>query len=252
MEFTSATKARLGHYVYALVDPRDETIFYVGKATANNRAFDHLKANKGEGEKLKRIREIKASGGLPKVEILRYGLGSLSESFNVEAAVIDAIGLENLTNKIRGQGIEYGRQTAAEVERLYGSKPVAVEQLPEPYMIFFLEETYSPTDSEQEIYDNTRQFWYRISAAKRVPSARNDKLPYPTGLAVVGSVVVRVYSIVQWFAAGTTFSTREFHKPKNRWEFVGQQIPDHPLRGKRLTKNGKPYPANQQGFGYIN
>lgn len=252
MKFSSATKARLGHYVYALVDPRDETIFYVGKATANNRAFDHLKVKKGESEKLKRIREIKASGHVPGIEILRYGLGSKAESFNVEAAIIDAIGLENLTNEVRGHGIEQGRQPASEVERLYGSKPVAVEKLRERYMLFFINKTYSPTHSEQETYDNTRQFWYKVSAAKREPFQEDPNLPYPIGLAVVDSVVVRVYSIVKWFAAGTTFSTRKLNDPKDRWEFVGQLIPNHRLEGRRLTKNEKPIPANEMGFGYIN
>ena len=255
MKFSPETATRLGHYVYALVDPRDETIFYVGKASANNRAFDHLKAKKGESDKLKRIREIKAFGKPPRVEILRYGLGSPAESFNVESAIIDAIGLQNLTNEIRGQGIDRGRKTASEVEELYGSKPVAVEHLPgrERYMLFFLNKTYSPTQSEQEKYDSTRQFWYNVKAAKRTPSERDGKLAYSTGLAVVGSVVVRVYSIVQWFPAGTTFSTRKTPwKKKSKWEFVGQRVSVHPLLGKRLTKNRKPYPANQLGFGYIN
>ena len=31
MEFSKSTKEHLGYYVYALVDPRDKTIFYVGK-----------------------------------------------------------------------------------------------------------------------------------------------------------------------------------------------------------------------------
>jgi len=30
MKFSQSTKAHLGHYVYSLVDPRTETIFYVG------------------------------------------------------------------------------------------------------------------------------------------------------------------------------------------------------------------------------
>ena len=34
---------KLGHYVYALIDPSNNNIFYVGKASSNNRAFDHLK-----------------------------------------------------------------------------------------------------------------------------------------------------------------------------------------------------------------
>ena len=42
VKFSTNTTKHLGHYVYALVDPRDDSIFYVGKASGNNRAFDHL------------------------------------------------------------------------------------------------------------------------------------------------------------------------------------------------------------------
>ena len=138
MKFSSTTTKHLGHYVYGLVDPRDKTIFYVGKASANNRAFNHLRIHEGEERKHQRIREIHAAGYEPSVEILRYGLGSLRESFEVEAAVIDALGLENLTNKVRGHGVDRGRQTAAEVERLHGSKPMPVEQIRDRYMLFFI------------------------------------------------------------------------------------------------------------------
>jgi hypothetical protein len=81
MKFSSTTTKHLGHYVYGLVDPRHKTIFYVGKASANNRAFNHLQIHEGEERKHQRIREIRAAGYEPSVEILRYGLGSLRESF---------------------------------------------------------------------------------------------------------------------------------------------------------------------------
>ncbi len=106
MTFSSSTRKKLLHYVYGLVDPRDDKIFYVGKASANNRAFDHLRASEGEGAKSKRIREIRQVGLQPQVEVLRYGLADASMCFEVEAAIIDAIGLENLTNAVRGHGIE--------------------------------------------------------------------------------------------------------------------------------------------------
>jgi hypothetical protein len=253
MRFSAATKRQLDHYVYVLVDPRDKQIFYVGKATANNRAFDHLLAQNGEEEKHKRVRDIRASGLEPTVEILRYGLKSAQESFAVEASVIDALGLENLTNKVRGHGIDRGRQTANEVERLHGSKPVRVETLLDPYMLFFINQTYSPTMKENELYDCARQFWYNVSETTRIPAAKTRKLPYPVGLAVVESVVVRAYSVAAWFAAGTTLSTRNISKGnrKFKWEFVGQLIEKHPLVGHRLTEHGRNLPGNQLGYGYL-
>jgi hypothetical protein len=77
------------------------------------------------------------------------------------------------------------------------------------------------------------------------------KTPYTDALSVVDSVVVRAYTIEAWFPAGSTFSSRTPSSPDNRWEFVGQRIPEHPLIHRRLLKEGKPLPANQQGYGYI-
>lgn len=234
------------------MDPRDDSIFYVGKASANNRAFDHLRIDKGEEEKHKRIRQIRTDGYEPDVEVLRYGLKSAKASYEVEAAVIDALGLENLTNRVRGHGIDRGRQKASEVERLHGSKAIAIEGIRDPYMLFFINQTYTPTKTEQELYDCTRQFWSRVSTTTRTPSASSGILPYPIALAIVESVVVRAYSMLSWFPAGSTLSSRPSGAPGNRWEFVGQLLPEHHLVGRRLTKGSNDLPANQLGYGYIN
>lgn len=252
MRFSTTTTMHLGHYVYALVDPRDHGIFYVGKANANNRAFDHLRAGKGEEEKHRRICDIRAAGFEPEVDVLRYGLGTARESLEVEAAVIDALGLENLTNKVRGHGVDRGRQTASEVERLHGSKPVAVETIREPYMLFFIQQTYSPTKTEPQLYDCVRQFWFHVGERTRTPVPESGRLPYPVALAIVDSVVVRAYSVAAWFAAGTTLSTRSNADRRDRWEFVGQLLEEHDLVGQRLTKGGRPLPGNQLGYGYLN
>ncbi len=252
MSFSASTTKQLGHYVYALVDPRDASIFYVGKASANNRAFNHLRIATGEEEKQKRIRDIRAASLEPIIEVLRYGLTSAQASLEVEAAVIDVLGLENLTNKVRGHGVDRGRQTSSEVERLHGSKPVAVEGIREPYMLFFINQTYSATKREPELYDCVRQFWSGVSPNTRMPSATTGKLTYPVALAIVASVVVRAYTVAAWFPAGTTLSSRSIDTPGNRWEFVGQLIQDHPLQGRRLTKAGHDLPANQLGYGYLN
>lgn len=252
MKFSTSTTKQLEHYVYALVDPRDKSIFYVGKASSNNRAFDHLNIGNGEQEKHNRIRQIREAGYEPGVEVLRYGLKSAKDSFEVEAAVIDALGLENLTNKVRGHGIDRGRQKACEVERLHGSKASAIEDIRDRYMLFFVNRTYSPTKTEQELYDSTRQFWSRVSQTTRTPSPSNGALPYPVGLAVVESVVVRAYSILAWFPAGSTLSSRQPSNPENHWEFVGQQLREQPLVGRRLTRGGSDLLANQIGYRYIN
>ncbi|MBV6394503.1 MAG: hypothetical protein HFACDABA_00068 [Anaerolineales bacterium] len=246
MEFSKSTKEHLGYYVYALVDPRDKTIFYVGKASANNRAFNHLQSNRIETKKQKEIKEIRRAGYEPNVEILRYGLDNEEMAFEVEAAIIDAVGLEHLTNVVRGHGIEKGRMLASEIERLYGSSPKLIDEILEPCILFFIYKTYSPTLSEQELYDCTRQFW-------GIGKTERESLRHRTAFAIVDGVAIRAYRIESWHSAGSTFSSREFKNiQKTKWEFVGQLLNDHPLVGRKLIESGgKTIKAVQKGYTYL-
>ncbi|MGD0815567.1 MAG: hypothetical protein ABSA83_18395 [Verrucomicrobiota bacterium] len=226
-QFSSASIKQLSHYVYVLVDPKKpkgdpRRIFYVGKGHGN-RCFAHKKNA---------------------VEILRHGL-SKEISLEVEASVIDVLGLENLTNEVRGHGVDRGRETWTEMERRFGCKPCDVKSFEMPHMLYFINETYSPTMDETAIYDCARQFWPRAQEMKEPP--------YPDALAIVGGVVVRAYSIMEWFPAGTTLSTRSIPKSKRKglWEFVGQMKKDHHLVGKRLEVNGMPLPGYQRGYKYF-
>jgi hypothetical protein len=81
MKFSASTREHLGHYVYALVDPSDQKIFYVGKANANNRAFDHLRAFPMEHTKSRLIEENREAKLQPQVEVLRYGMSSKKQCF---------------------------------------------------------------------------------------------------------------------------------------------------------------------------
>lgn len=252
--FQRTTKEALAHYVYTLVDPRSGKIFYVGKASGNDRAFNHLTAKPSEGEKSRLISEIRADGEEPQVHILRHGLLSSVIAEEVEAAVIDAIGLEYLTNLCRGKWIERGRATASELDRRYGSLPVKESSLDEPFMKIWINQTYSPTLNAQQLYDVTRQFWYRVGKAVRTPDA-NDFLRYPTVLALVDNVVVMAYRVQMWLPAGSTMSIRPWTGTNGdkRWEFVGNAIPGHELVGTRLVDNNShAVRANELGYAYIN
>jgi len=149
---------------------------------------------------------------------------------------------------VRSHGIDTGRTQASELERRYGAQPVVIDELGENALLFFIHKKYSPTMSEQELYDSTRQFWYDVSQKTRTTT--NHRL----ALAVVESVIVRAYSIEGWYPAGTTFSSRKLtRKPIKRWEFVGQLLEDYPLNGRLLVdESGNRIPASQNGYRYIN
>lgn len=110
---------RLGGYVYALVDPRKNSVFYVGLAgglegQGNNRPDCHLieTANKKPSEELSpkqaKIKEIWDSGKEPELIIVRRNL-TPDEAKHVEAALIDLLNnarcLDILTNVVRGHGV---------------------------------------------------------------------------------------------------------------------------------------------------
>lgn len=251
-KFSTTTREHLGHYVYGLIDPRDDQIFYIGVASGNNRAFDHLEAHGpgiGDGRKDAKILAIRKSGQEPQIEILRHGIKSRREALEVEAALIDALGLEKLTNAARGHGIDRGRKAAADIERIYGSPPVRISTIREPCIIFFVHRTYSPTSTEQEKYDSVRQFW-RIGEATRTTPLRHR-----VAFGVVEGVIVRAYSIEAWFPAGSTFSSREWfgtEDDKPLWEFVGKRLPKHRLLDRLLVDDdGNRIRACQIGYYYL-
>jgi len=260
MSLPKEVQKKLGYYVYALVDPRDDKIFYVGKGT-NNRAFDHLKGKDSKGIKGSKrilIEEIIKSGKAPRIDIIRHGLADEQTAFEVEAAIIDVIGLDKLTNEVNGHHRERGYFPSDSVVRMYGAETVNTLDLPSNVIAFFLNQTYHPKIGRQELYDATRQFW-DISLAKVQAIYENDELVYPLALAVVDSVVVAVYQIQQWSIAGGTLSTRissldptpRNKKGKELKEFVGQLIEGHELVNVKLIDGEEPLKANQNGFTYL-
>ena len=139
-----------------------------------------------------------------------------------------------------------------EIKRLHGTSPVKLSSIKEKYVLFFINRTYSTSLSETEIYDATRGFWKSIAKAKRTRSEQ-EKLPYPIALSMYDSVVIRVYTIIDWYEAGTTLSSRIADSNIGRYEFVGNLIKDHPLLGKKLIdEKGNGIRAARLGFSYIN
>lgn len=63
-EFSNSVSERIGYYVYILKDPRNDSIFYVGKGKGN-RLFQHVQCaleNATDSDKYNLIREIHKDG----------------------------------------------------------------------------------------------------------------------------------------------------------------------------------------------
>lgn len=100
--FSAPAIEKLGYYVYLYINPTDGKIFYVGKGKGN-RAFQHL-TDETEHDKNKKIKEIREQGKEPIIEILIHGLEDEEIALKIEAGAIDLLGINNLTNKVRGWG----------------------------------------------------------------------------------------------------------------------------------------------------
>ena len=73
------------------------------------RVLIHL-GDRTETRKATALKQIRAAGKQPRIEILAHGLRSAETALQVEAAVIDALGLPILTNEVRGwRSSRYGR-----------------------------------------------------------------------------------------------------------------------------------------------
>ncbi len=208
---------KLGHYVYLYVDPRDGKVFYIGKGK-DERCLDHLFED-DDHPKVRRIREIFAAGLEPRIEMLAHGLRTEQEAYNIEAAAIGLLGLENLTNQVVGKdSLRFGRKRLSELEGYYAAKPVKIT---DPVILIRVNQLYRHSMPAEELYDITRGVWV-------LGLSRASKMKYV--FAVYEGVVREVFEPEKWVPALTTkYPSRTDLVPedaKGRIEFVGKVAPE--------------------------
>lgn len=233
---------RLKYYVYLYIDPRSDRIFYVGKGKGN-RILDHL-YEVGESEKNNLIRELLAEGLEPKLEFLVHGLDSELDALRIEAAVIDLVGKNKLTNAVRGWGSKVvGRSSLAELRALYDAAPADID---DAVLLIRINQLYRYGITAEELYEVTRGVW-KISK-------RREGVRY--AFAIFRGVVREVYCVDGWFPAGSTAyftrSAEEVNVPE-RWEFVGH-VAGQAVREKYIDKSVSSYlfSSSQNPLKYVN
>jgi hypothetical protein len=220
---------KIGYYVYLLLDPDSRVPFYIGKGKAN-RVFHHLK-DQSSSEKCRRIRELHELGKEPILEILKYGLTE-SEALLVEATAIDLIGLNNLSNVVRGHGSRHGMRASVEdIELELSSRGQRVE-FDDPGLLIKISRLYNYSMSAIELYDSTRSCW--VLSEER---ARKAKYAF----AVYDSIIREVYEITGWLPGGSTMVCYERGEVDGfRREFVGK-IASSDIRKKYFGKDVSAY-----------
>ena len=209
-KFTPKTHEQLKHYVYLYIDPRNNSVFYVGKGF-KNRCYSHL-SDSSETDKLARIDELEKIGLEPQIDILRHGLSS-EQALEVESAAIDLLGLHNITNRVLGHGSsKKGRAGVDELSALLDAQPVDIDH---PSILININQTFYHGMSLQDIYDATRCAW------KINPERYDPKYAF----AVYQGVVREVFEISCWIPGGSTMKYADKDGRAvlrdDRWEFVG-------------------------------
>jgi len=238
-KFSSEIKEYIKYYVYIYIDPDTEEIFYVGKGKGD-RVFSHLN-DTNENEKTQKILEIRSRGKQPKIEILIHGLEDEEAALKVEAAVIDLIGIDKLTNRVHGfRSSLYGRLSIEQLINRYNKEVANIE---EPTLLIRINRLFHYGMTPAELYDVTRGCW--------VLGPNREKAKY--AFAVYDGIVQEVYTILSWFKAGQTFSFRDNSDRGDRWEFIGNIAPAD-IRDKYINKSVSHYfkRGNQSPVMYIN
>lgn len=242
-KFSSEIIKKIKFYVYLISDPETGEVFYVGKGKGN-RVFSHFE-DRTDNAKTRKIAELKKKNIQPKIEILVHGVDDEVTIKKIEAAIIDLIGKNKLTNKVGGyESSDYGRMDLSQITAKYSSKPAKII---ENVMLIKLSDTFRYNMDPMELYDYTRGIW--------ILSQRRDKADY--AFAVYDGVIQETYKIVSWFKSGSTYSTRitaeswKRHSDQ-RWEFVGDI--SESMQAKYKYKSVESYypPGARNPIRYVN
>ena len=157
LSFSQNTIDALQYYVYVYSDPDTHKPFYVGKGKGN-RVFNHL-SDDNDNEKVAYIQELLSKGKEPIIEILVHGVDE-ETAFKVEAAAIDLIGVENLTNQQRGHhSSTYGKIEVSLLESRYNSEELNLKDFDENVMLIRINKLYHNDMTPHELYETTRGYW---------------------------------------------------------------------------------------------
>ena len=209
--FDPITAQQLKFYVYALIDPRTNEPFYIGKGK-DNRVYEHVKSaikSDKASDKLDRIREIRDSGHKVKHIIARHGLTE-DESFKIESSLIDFMNYfsSSLTNEVFGHGtFQFGMKTANEIIGDYNAEPL--KKLHHHVIIININKTYERAKGGVSIYAATHESWV-------ISQKRHKQLEY--ALSEYKGIIVGVYKINEWYPVVT-----DENKVSKRWGFHGEE-----------------------------
>lgn len=267
-EWAAKVEEELGWYVYALKDPRDGQVFYIGKGKGD-RAFQHacyaetMAVPEGQegvavSQKIDLINQIKAqTGEHPDVLILRHKIPSEAAAYAVEAALLDFCRLLakttgadfagtgfSLTNIMGGwDATRLGLMTPQVLESIYAAVPLTRAEVTVPALLFKIPRLWTPDMSPDELFEATHGWWKL--------GANREKARY--AFAVSKGVIRAAYVI----APGSWRKRREGDRgwvagEAPRWGFEGTSA--HMELGHLVNRDIKAWfkKGDKSAFTYVN
>ena len=194
-KFSEKSLLSLGEfYVYALIDPRSNAIFYIGKGT-KNRVFEHQKESltspDSEKSKLQFISEIHAAGLEVKKIIINSNLTE-AQTFAAEASLINAFNYVNdikLTNIVSGHHSSWAL-TVEEFEQIYGAIELTEQEIKHHIMVVKINQLYQREMDEKILYNSFRGIWW--ASKERVKTVEYV-------FCVYNSLIVAVFKPSRWY-----------------------------------------------------
>ncbi len=229
-DFDTSLNSLLRGYVYALRDPRDQKIFYIGKAggkdaSGNGRVLDHFEearkalanGSRNHSAKIRRILEIWSVGEDVEWFIVRHGLDSAELAHHVEGALIDLLEISQNGPTLNVQGghqtATHGLLTRVDLDSLKAQPVDPRHFIHRPIFVFPIQRAIA---SGRSVFDATSKSW-RVGQ-------RFQNLANSIAVGVSSGVARGVFAIDRWVADGSLsrFEGQDLHDPDK--ELIGRNF----------------------------
>jgi hypothetical protein len=231
-EFDQRSIMHVDYYVYALIDPRDKKVFYIGKGKGN-RVFNHIAGTleiETKSDKLDLIREIQSQRNEVEHYIIRHGLTELI-ALELESGLIDILSDPriNLTEHSKITNAQLGHNSynrgfmsTHEIRMRYEAEELI--EITDPVVIININNLYKPGLGGNDLYEATRSSW--LMSPDRVKSTKY-------ALSEYRGLIVEVYEIEEWKINSHKIVNG---RKQTRWEFRGKPA-DKAVRDKYYLKS---------------
>lgn len=217
---------KLKWYVYKLVDPENNKVFYIGKGKGS-RIVDHLRMaiserqilkEGGMSAKLIKIKQIcermDNNKNRPIHQIICHQLETEAEALRIEAILIQQT--PDLTNEQAGHNInEFGSANLQELVWKLDARPMG--PIEHKIILLKIDNTYK---SELDHDDVGRKVYESCQAAWRCDKKKLDQVEL--ALAILGDVCVGVFEDLKWIPATKENFPQMTQVQEKKWGFRGK------------------------------